>query len=234
MQIRIRHCLQRYKKHCFVFYLKQAQLSMVHIQSRKLYICMSVDNNYANFERRLAANSCTDLKKTSRSQQCHIEQSLVQVLDITEVCTFLLCFHFHNILYYIARTGSNLTENRDVLKLIRFFHKIINNSFIKIEGTCTKSSRFQRDGTLNVAVNQIALFPYKRKETSPRLAPLPITRKPSLKEGCLLFMVGGSSDNSAPQTERSRETLGWNVRRNCNYGQTRTSSCKLPWNFQVS
>jgi len=28
---------------------------------------MSVDNNYANFERRLAANSCTDLKKTSRS-----------------------------------------------------------------------------------------------------------------------------------------------------------------------
>jgi hypothetical protein len=36
----------------------------------------------------------------------------------------------------------------------------------------------------------MAIFLYKRKETSPRLTLLPITTKPSHKERRLLFMVG--------------------------------------------
>lgn len=92
---------------------------------------MSVGNNYAIFEKRLATSSCINLKRTSRRQQFHIEQSFGQFLDITEVCKFSLSFHFINSLYFYALTGRNLTENRDILKLMRFVHKLINNFLIK-------------------------------------------------------------------------------------------------------
>ena len=244
---------------------------------------MFVDNNYANFETRLATSSCINLKRTSRRMQCHIEQSFCQVLDITEVCNFplcfgqvlditevctfplsfgkalditevcifplsfgqvlditevcnfSLCFRFINSLYFYALTGRNLTENRDTRKVQRFVHKRINNFLIKQRRPVQNRVDFRRMELYLKCICKLDRFVslQEERETSPRLALLPISTKPSLKERLLLFMVRSSRDISAPLTERNRETLGWNVRRNCNYGQTRTSPWKLLWNFQL-